>query len=59
MDGNGTRRAKRIAHLRNICAIQEQVCGYVSEQVLPHALNGEHICCLAAVLQTAVSVSSL
>eukprot|EP00913_Durusdinium_trenchii_P009963 g9350.t1 len=40
-------------------ATQEQVCGYVSEQVLPHALNGEHICCLAAVLQTAVSVSSL
>lgn len=22
---------------------QEQVCDYVSEQVLPHALNGEHI----------------
>lgn len=28
-------------------ATQEQVCGYVSEQVLPHALNGEHICILA------------
>ena len=23
---------------------QEQVCDYVSEQVLPHAINGEHIC---------------
>ncbi|CAE7481081.1 KIF13B [Symbiodinium microadriaticum] len=28
-------------------ATQEQVCDYVSEQVLPHAINGEHICILA------------
>lgn len=26
---------------------QEKVCSYVSEQLLPHALNGEHICILA------------
>ena len=26
---------------------QEEVCDYVSEQVLPHAINGEHICGLA------------
>ena len=31
------------------CPCQEQVCGYVSEQVLPHALNGEHICPSAVV----------
>lgn len=30
---------------------QEQVCGYVSEQVLPHALNGEHICPSAFLLR--------
>ncbi|CAE7469458.1 KIN14U, partial [Symbiodinium pilosum] len=28
-------------------ATQEEVCDYVSEQVLPHAINGEHICILA------------
>ena len=28
---------------------QEQVCDYVSEQVLPHAINGEHICDPAAL----------
>ena len=32
------------SRFRNPRPCQEQVCGYVSEQVLPHALNGEHIC---------------
>ena len=33
--------------IKNKFSTEEHVCGYVSEQVLPHALNGEHICCSA------------